>query len=145
MAALRTLLIAEPPADFRVRPPLVVDCSLLAAVLFQEPERDSAEARMAEHVLLAPVLLDFEIVNVALKKVRNGQTEESIRTALDCYAASDIVRLEVDAAALLPLAQRYRLSAYDAAYLWLAAELKAPLATFDARLGEAARVHLAAL
>ena len=27
------------------------------------------------------------------------------------------------------------LSAYDAAYLWLAAELKAPLATFDRKLG----------
>lgn len=145
MTALHTLLIAEPPAEFRVRPPLVVDCSLLAAVLFQEPERDSAEALMAEHALFAPVLLDFEFVNVALKKIRSGQTEESIHTALGWHAASDIVRLEVDAAALLPLAQRYRLSAYDAAYLWLAAELKAPLATFDAKLGDAARVHLASL
>jgi predicted nucleic acid-binding protein len=32
---------------------------------------------------------------------------------------------------------------YDAAYLWLAAELGAPLATFDLDLGEAARRHLA--
>ena len=38
-----------------------------------------------------------------------------------------------------------RLSAYDAAYLWLAAELKAPLATFDAKLGKAAQRHLGQL
>lgn len=145
MAVPRMLHVAEPPAEFRVQSPLVVDCSLLAAVLFQEPERDRAEARMAEHALFAPVLLDFEIVNVALKKIRCGQSEESVIAALDLFADSDIVRLEIDAAALLPLAQRYRLTAYDAAYLWLAAELKAPLATFDARLGEAARVHLASL
>jgi predicted nucleic acid-binding protein len=37
---------------------------------------------------------------------------------------------------------QWKLSAYDAAYLWLAVELKAPLATFDTRLGNAARSHL---
>jgi predicted nucleic acid-binding protein len=140
MAVPRMLHVAEPPAEFRVQSPLVVVCSLLAAVLFQEPERDRAE-----HALFAPVLLDFEIVNVAQKKIRSGQSEESIIAALGLFADSDIVRLEIDASALLPLAQRYRLTAYDAAYLWLAAELKAPLATFDAKLGEAARVHLASL
>ena len=39
----------------------------------------------------------------------------------------------------------YGLSAYDAAYLWLAAQLKAPLATFNRKLGEAAQAHLGAL
>ena len=43
----------------------------------------------------------------------------------------------------LPL--RYNLSGYDAAYLWLAAKLKAPLATFDQKLGEAAKTHLGML
>lgn len=40
------------------------------------------------------------------------------------------------------LAMRFRLSAYDAAYLWLPGALQAPLATFDAKL-EAARGYLA--
>jgi len=43
---------------------------------------------------------------------------------------------------LLVLANRWSLGACDAAHLWLAAELKAPLATFDQRLAQAARQHL---
>ena len=42
----------------------------------------------------------------------------------------------------MALAQRYKLTAYDAAYLWLAERLEAPLATFDAALARAAREHL---
>jgi predicted nucleic acid-binding protein len=46
--------------------------------------------------------------------------------------------------ALHAIALRYALITYDAAYLWLAAELRAPLATFDLSLGRAAQQHLAA-
>ena len=45
-------------------------------------------------------------------------------------------------AAQWALALEYELTGYDAAYLWLAAELRAPLMTFDTRLGSAARRHL---
>ena len=55
----------------------------------------------------------------------------------------DLYRIDVQA--VVALAIRYQLSAYDAAYLWLAAELKAPLATFDEKLATAARAHLASL
>ena len=51
----------------------------------------------------------------------------------------------IDPVQTLDLALRYSLSAYDASYLWLAAELKAPLATFDEKLAAAARTHLASL
>ena len=51
----------------------------------------------------------------------------------------------VDPIAVADLALRYQLSAYDAAYLWLAADLKCPLATFDGKLALAARTHLASL
>jgi predicted nucleic acid-binding protein len=45
----------------------------------------------------------------------------------------------VDATALFALARSTALSSYDAAYLWLANELSAPLATFDRHLGTAAK------
>ena len=76
-------------------------------------------------------------------KRRKGLDVASVEVALRSYEASDIQSLETDICALVALAERYKLSAYDVAYLWLAAELKAPLATFDRSLGEAARTHLA--
>lgn len=140
----RALHIAEPPARYHVRPPLVVDCSVLAAAVFQEETQALAHEHLLKHELHAPFLLQCEIANVALKKLRQGFEEESragLQRALDI--AIDLHRIEVQEVAAL--ARQYRLSAYDASYLWLAADLRAPLATFDDRLAAAARAFLAKL
>ncbi|WP_286618899.1 type II toxin-antitoxin system VapC family toxin [Variovorax sp. J22R115] len=139
------LFVAEPPASYRMRPPLVVDCSALSAILFDEPTRDEALARLVGFSLHAPNLLDHEIVSVALKKRRLDWPSDSLALALADYAEYDLELHPVDPAAQYQLAARYALSAYDAAYLWLAAEIKAPLATFDQKLATAAQAHLSAL
>lgn len=139
------LIVAEPPVAYRVLPPLVVDASVIGALLFSEPERDQALAWMQGKQLFAPDLLDYEVANLAVKKLRKGLEVASAETALRSYEGTDIQLLGADSFALVVLAERYQLSAYDAAYLWLAGELKAPLATFDRLLGEAARTHLATL
>ena len=79
------------------------------------------------------------------KKGRGGWPEAAIALALADYAQQEIDLHRGDVQAQHQLAMRYRLSAYDVAYLWLAAELKAPLATFDEKLAKAARTHLATL
>jgi predicted nucleic acid-binding protein len=137
--------VAEPPAAFNVRPPIVVDCSALSAILFDEPARDEALARLVGRSLHAPSLLEHELVSVALKKARKDGRADALRQALHDYAAHDIELHPVDLIAQFELATRYELSAYDAAYLWLAAELRAPLATFDRRLAEATQAHLGTL
>ena len=139
------LYVAEPPASYLVRPPLVVDCSVLSAVLFEEPMRDEALRQLVGRAMHAPTLLDHEIANVAVKKQRQHWPGDSIAMALADYAEHDIALHRIDAKAQVALAIRYGLSAYDAAYLWLASELKAPLATFDHKLALAARAHLGAL
>lgn len=131
----------EPPVPYLIRPPMVVDCSALSAVLFDEPMRDAALARLVGHSLHAPNLLDHEIASVALKKLRQDWPADSVALALADYRAYDIQLHPVDIAAQFALAQRYQISAYDAAYLWLAAELRAPLATFDPKLAAAAQAH----
>ena len=55
-----------------------------------------------------------------------------------------LARCAVDAEAQFQLAGRTGLTAYDAAYLQLAIELRAPLATFDRKLGNAAAEILSA-
>ncbi len=137
--------LAEPPAIYLVRPALVVDCSVVSAVLFDEAARDEATLLLGGKTLHAPDLLSQEIVSVALKKTKLGWTQESVALALQDFSQHDVQLHASDPLALFQLAQRYKLSAYDAAYLLLAESLKAPLATFDAKLAAAAKTHLASL
>ena len=136
------LIVAEPAGRYARKPPLVVDCSLLAAVLLDEPSRDEAVLAMAGKALFAPELLDHEIVSVALKKSAH-QTDGLVQQALSDLAALDLTRCRVDALAQFDLARPTGLTAYDAAYLQLAIELRAPLATFDKKLGKVAEKLLA--
>lgn len=138
------LFVAEPPPQYLVRPSLVVDCSVLAGLLFQEHWIELARARIEGRNLKAPWLIDYELANVAVKKHRAGFTELA-RDGLLAYAEMDIERFETSPSAVYALATRYQLSAYDASYLWLAAELTCPLATFDEKLATAAQAYLSSL
>jgi len=138
----RPLYVAEPRGTWLQRRPLVVDCSVMAAFLFAEPAAEQAASQLADHALHAPTLLPYEVANVAATKQRRGATAEEIATALTDFAEQRIELLAVPPDGAAAIAGRYGLTAYDAAYLWLAAELQAPLATFDHRLAAAARRHL---
>ena len=140
-----TLGVAEPPAAYLFRSPLVVDCSVLSAVLFEEVMRDDALQLLAGRTLHAPTLIDHEMASVALRKSRLGWPAESIDAALAGYASHALQLHRIDVSSQRALAERYELSAYDAAYLTLATALKAPLATFDRKLGAAATRHLGEL
>ncbi len=142
--SLGALYIAEPPTQYLVMPPLVVDCSTLAGLLFQEDSRDLAAQKIFGKALHAPYLLQVELTSVAAKKHKLGKAEVA-QDGLTLFRNMNIDLHQIEPEATLALAIRYNLSAYDAAYLWLAADIKAPLATFDEKLGRAAQTHLATL
>jgi predicted nucleic acid-binding protein len=121
---------------------MVVDCSVLVAMVFSEPARDHAIQLLAGHELFAPYLLDHEMVHVTVKKAADGKPDDA-RFALTEFAAMPITRRAVETIAQWRTAVAYDLSGYDAAYLQLALDLQAPLATFDQRLGDAAKRALA--
>jgi|BarGraIncu00222A_1022003.scaffolds.fasta_scaffold00021_40 predicted nucleic acid-binding protein len=139
------LYVAEPPASYLVRPPTVVDCSVLVALLFDEPWRDAAAQLVDGRALHAPWLLDHEIASVAEKKRRAGVDNDVTAAAVAAYMQFDITMHRTAPDAVLSLAATYMLSAYDAAYLALASQLRAPLVTFDHKLGKAAVRHLGSL
>lgn len=135
------LYLAEPSAPYLERPKIVVDCSAVAGLVFREHWFDMASQQLLGYAPHAPRLLSYEIASVALKKHRRGEAH-----ALEGMAQALSLAIElhdVDMTQAVALAQRYQLTAYDASYLWLAAELDCPLATFDDALGRAAQQHLA--
>jgi predicted nucleic acid-binding protein len=139
-----TLRVAESPAAYARRPRIVADATVLAAAVFGEDEQSDAVALLRGRALAAPHLVDYEMTNVALMKMRRGRLDQhAVAASLDAFGGLGIERHGIDPAAVLTLAQRYKLTAYDAAYLWLADRLEAPLATFDASLARAAQAHLA--
>lgn len=140
----RPLIVAEPTPRPAARAPVVVDCSVIAAAVFAEAQGMQAWQRLEGRSLHAPWLLDIEMGSVALRKSKTGDVS-LVSAALGHFQDLEITRYTVDIAAIVELARRYALTAYDAAYLLIAAELRAPLLTFDARLGSAARQHLGSL
>jgi predicted nucleic acid-binding protein len=142
--AVLALHVAEPPAAYARRPRIVADATVLAAAIFGETQQDQAVAILHGRALTAPHLVDYEMTSVSLKKLRRERLPgAAVSAALEVYAALTIERHAIDPAGVLALAERYRLTAYDAAYLWLAERLAAPLATFDSSLARAAQAHLA--
>jgi predicted nucleic acid-binding protein len=137
------LIVAEPQGRYSTRPPIVVDCSVLAAILFDEPDRGAALQALTGRDLFAPELLPNEFASVAVKKSR-GRSEAAIRQALEDFSSLEITLHRVDVGGQWRMAIDHGITAYDAAYLCLAVQLRAPLATFDGRLGEAARQRLGA-
>ena len=75
----RELFVAEPQKTYNKLPPIVVDCSLLAAILFNEPSRDEALDVLSGKSLHVPNLIDHEIISVAVKKTQANDVDTAAR------------------------------------------------------------------
>lgn len=125
---------------------LVLDASVALAVALQEGNRHLAAPIMAlivEDSAAVPGIWHLEVGNILLLAERRGTISAANRTA----ALQDLLRLPVDVdhdtatrawRDTLTLAERYRLTLYDATYLELSLRRGLPLATFDAALRRAA-------
>jgi len=134
----RVVYVAEPASVYAVPQPAVVDCSVLAALLWAEPAAKLARERIRHKALHAPVLLTHELANVARSKCRAGVPLAAVREGLTAFAEQNIALHDDAPDALFDLAVRLGLTAYDAAYVALAQALQAPLLTFDKKLADAA-------
>lgn len=126
---------------------IVLDASAAVDWLLQTPEGKRIEQRIYAHgdTLHTVHLLDIEFAQVLRRLVRERRLEpRRAEEALEDLAALRISRY----APILLLNRVWRLrqnlTAYDAAYVALAEELKAPLITRDQRLA-AAPGHRAAV
>lgn len=117
----------------------VIDASALGALAFAEPDADEVLEATEGEELSAPLLLPFELTNIAWKKIRKRPDAISTLTGQLLDALSVPVSLvDVDGEAILQLAVTHRITAYDASYLWLARHLNASLVTLDVNLSRLA-------
>ena len=127
----------------------VLDASV--ALLWLVPQTNPAGVDYAEATLTAlkesqavvPSLLALETANVVAKVEAKGiVTEADSQRFISLLGQLNMVTDQATAkhalGDTLNLARRYKLSAYDAAYLELALRMGLPLATLDADLAKAA-------
>lgn len=118
---------------------LVIDASVVVAALVDGgPDGEWATDVMAEQTLAAPHHMPIEASNILRRAALAGEVSEDAAT----LAHGDLLDLRVELFPYAPLAARCwdlrrNVTVYDAAYVALAEELDATLATLDQRLATA--------
>ena len=127
---------------------LVLDSSVTLSWFFED-ERTAATAAVLERVIahgaVVPTIWHLEVANALQSGLRRGRIDAAFRNAsLGDLGQLDIVsdpETEAHAwAETLQLADRFRLTLYDAAYLELAQRRRLSLATLDGDLRAAGGV-----
>jgi predicted nucleic acid-binding protein len=117
----------------------VVDASAAGAILFAEPDGDGVSEVLTGHTLVAPELFSFELANICVTKMRRHKDQrDRLLHQFDVFPTLGIVMHTVNANAVVYLADKMGLTAYDASYLWLARRLDAELVTLDRKLAAVA-------
>lgn len=132
---------------------LVLDSSATLAWIYDEETTDAIRAlfdRVADAGAVVPALWRMEVANSLTIAVRRDRIDAEFRRA----ALADLALLDISTdqhtdgrawSETLHLADRFRLTVYDAAYLELAQRQQLPLATLDQELRAAARAAGTAL
>jgi len=111
---------------------LVVDTSVIIAVLTNEKSKSKLLKITKGEELVAPSSLHWEIGNAfsAMLK-RNRITREMAKVALESYSMIPIRFVEVDLSSSLEIASKYSIYAYDAYFVECSRKFNLPLVTLD--------------
>lgn len=118
---------------------LVIDTSVLIAVISNEPSRKQALALSEGKRLIAPASVHWEIGNALAAMMRRKQIKE--QQAVDCleaYLQIPLQLLDVNLKKTLNHVGKLNIYAYDAYLITCAIENGAPLLTLDQGLRNAA-------
>jgi predicted nucleic acid-binding protein len=122
---------------------IVVDASVLSVALGDDgPDGATSRSALAGETLIAPELIDLEVLSVLRRQVMAGK----MPVARAQLALSDLADLPMRRVSHRPLLQRcwelrQTVTVYDAVYIALAEALGIALATADARLSRAPGVR----
>ncbi len=121
---------------------IVIDASTMVFALSSPTAQgDAARAVLAQDDLwLAPAHMPLEVIRTLRKAMVSGaMTEADVAAAYQALAGAEITYVGTTRLLLAAVwAMRHNVSAYDAAYLAVAAQYDAQLVTLDGRLAKAA-------
>lgn len=125
---------------------IVLDASIAAAWCFPDEQAEAAERVLDDLSRLGgviPGIFSYEISNVLIVNERRGRIDqtESARFLMRLRSLRLMQDVAHDKDAVMALARKHGLSAYDAAYLETALRRGDSLATLDKNLAKAAAVE----
>jgi len=132
---------------------MVVDSSVTLTWCFEDEHTAASLAlleQVVEHGAVAPTLWPLEVLNALVMAERRKRVDAAQRQRLTGFLRDLPIALDEETAAqawsaTVQLAERHRLTVYDAAYLELAQRRGLPLASFDSDLRGAAEAAGVAL
>jgi predicted nucleic acid-binding protein len=119
---------------------VVVDTSVIIAVIANEPEKDALIVKTKGVELLAPHSLHWEVGNAFSAMLKRQRiTLAQAQAAVAIYEQIPLQLLEVDLTEALQLADQLKIYAYDAYVIACALNEASPLLTLDGGLQYAAK------
>lgn len=126
---------------------MVVDSSVTLTWCFEDEQTAASLAlleQVVEHGAVAPTVWPLEVLNALVMAERRKRVDAAQRQRLTGFLRDLPIALDAETAAqawsaTVQLAERHRLTVYDAAYLELAQRRGLPLASLDNELRAAAQ------
>ena len=119
---------------------LVIDTSIILAVLISEPERDQIISLTQDADLLAPQSVHWEVGNALSAMIKRQRiTAVQAMKALDAYEKIPIRFMETSLHEAVTIAAKQGLYAYDAYLVACAKDQRCSLITLDKALSKAAK------
>jgi predicted nucleic acid-binding protein len=119
---------------------LVVDTSIIIAVIANEPEKPALVAQTQGADLFAPLSLHWEIGNAFSAMFKSQRiTLLQAQSAIEIYKQIPLNLMEVDLKQAIELSSRFNIYAYDAYVIACALNQNCSLLSLDAGLVRAAK------
>jgi len=119
---------------------LVIDTSVIIAVLTSEPEREKLVQQTRGVDLLAPASVHWEVGNaLAAMLKRKRMTHGQLHPVINAYEQIPIRFIDIELQGALEIAAAHDLYAYDAYIIECARESRCSLISLDRSLVQAAR------
>ncbi|MHB8791974.1 MAG: type II toxin-antitoxin system VapC family toxin [Thermoleophilia bacterium] len=142
LMAVQTPALSKPAAAKKPPSTIVIDTSVAAKWFLPEPLSDEADAvleqaRLGRLLLSSPDLISYEFANILWKRQKKGElsSSQAMEIMFDFERLPiELVPAEVLGAEALKIACSTGCTAYDGAFVALAAGLKCRLLTADRKL-----------